>query len=99
MINQKVIAATLCVQKEAPKGCNGKCQLRKMLRANSKKTPSGIPMGQEENYVVSLRYLPPAPMYFLNTISIKTSALISCQTLEKPIKQFYEIEVPPPITV
>ncbi|MFC5048892.1 hypothetical protein [Aquimarina hainanensis] len=40
MINQKVIAATLCVQKEAPKGCNGKCQLRKMLRANSKKTPS-----------------------------------------------------------
>ena len=52
MINQKVIAATLCVQKEAPKGCNGKCQLRKMLRANSKKTPSGIPLGQEENYVV-----------------------------------------------
>ncbi|MBT8245691.1 MAG: hypothetical protein HKP48_00255 [Winogradskyella sp.] len=31
IINQDIIAKTLCIQKEEQKGCNGKCQLRKEL--------------------------------------------------------------------
>ncbi|MCA0152635.1 hypothetical protein [Winogradskyella vincentii] len=32
VINQDLIAKTLCIQKEEQKGCNGKCQLNKQLK-------------------------------------------------------------------
>jgi len=35
IINQDIIAKTLCIQKEEQQGCNGKCHLRKELN----KTP------------------------------------------------------------
>ena len=40
IINQDIIARTLCIQKKEQKGCLGKCQLRKELNKASEKIPN-----------------------------------------------------------
>ena len=40
IINQDIIAKTLCIQKEEQKGCLGKCQLRKELNEASEQGPN-----------------------------------------------------------
>lgn len=52
IINQDLIAKTLCIQKEAQKGCNGKCQLTKELVQNNTDSSSELPKHETKRMVL-----------------------------------------------
>ena len=43
MVNQAMIAKTLCVQKDNQQGCNGKCHLSKELKQSTPESNSDVP--------------------------------------------------------
>jgi len=52
IINQDLIAKTLCIQKEAQKGCNGKCQLNKELVQSNTDSNSELPILETKRLVL-----------------------------------------------
>lgn len=97
LINQKTIAKTLCVQREAPKGCNGKCQLSKSLQKYRSKKNSKAPMQQYKRMAAEFCYIQPMnSIYFI--ITPKTTAIeVIDSTTYSIITKYYDIDIPPPI--
>jgi hypothetical protein len=97
VINQEVIAKTLCVQRTNQLGCNGKCYLSKML-AEASDEPDGIPGPRfleleivflqlnENNTGVSTDV--PTPFERITPTGYQ-DLLLS--------RGFYEIDTPPPV--
>ena len=44
MVNQAMIAKTLCVQKDNQQGCNGKCHLSKQIKQSSPDSNTDVPL-------------------------------------------------------
>lgn len=97
LINQKTIAKTLCVQKEAPKGCNGKCQLRKSLRKYQNKKSSKAPMQNHKRMAPEFCYIQPTNNFDVVLLSKTASLKIIDTTTYTTITKYYDIDIPPPI--
>lgn len=97
VINQDFIAKTLCIQKEAPKGCNGKCQLTKRLEENNPEdnnTDTPVPTNNRTRLDVFLVSNDESNAgKGLYILSEKSDIDIRSRC---PITRFYDIETPPP---
>ena len=97
VMNQDLIAKTLCIQKEEPKGCNGKCQLKKELKENNtgkdSENPSQIPKRNHlDVYVVlSLDQNSQGQIIIKDTRDNQENF-----RLKVPASPFYDIDTPPP---
>ncbi|RKE98152.1 hypothetical protein [Ichthyenterobacterium magnum] len=96
VVNQDIIAKTLCIQKEEQKGCNGKCQLRKELAQSSTKSNSDAPVQERERLVLDI--------FCVTSINTVKNQFITSHlkrqktTIQTPkISSLYlEIDTPPP---
>ena len=96
VVNQDIIAKTLCIQKEEQKGCNGKCQLRKELAQSTTESNSDAPAQERER--ISL------DTFCVSSINtIENQSLILNSEKEKTAIQtpkistmHLEIDTPPP---
>ncbi|WP_243472744.1 hypothetical protein [Winogradskyella sp. MH6] len=97
VINQDIIAKTLCIQKDEQKGCNGKCQLRKELKESNSNTPNN-PLQKTERTRLDV-------FVFLNEEHSAEEQIIinndrSSQVnfyAKSTISIYYDIDTPPPI--
>lgn len=99
IVNQDIIAKTLCIQKDQQKGCNGKCQLRKELKENTTDSNSEFPLQHSKRLSLDI--------FFVSSINrldnqfeyeyIKRGPII----FKTPIMQkiYHEIDTPPPIVI
>lgn len=98
IINQEIIAKTLCIQKENQKGCMGKCQLKKELTQNNTSKDSNAPLPVKTRYGLDTFVL-----HFTRICPLKNTHPISKPSYncnlnsEKLEMQFYDIDTPPPI--
>ncbi|WP_299524513.1 hypothetical protein [Winogradskyella sp.] len=70
VINQDIIAATLCIQKKEQKSCNGKCYLRKELSKASKKAPNESRLAHQ---FTELSYFLKAPDASIQNVTLSTT--------------------------
>lgn len=97
VINQDIIAKTLCIQKDEQKGCNGKCQLRKELKESNSNT-SNNPLQKTERTRLDVF------VFFSEKHSTEEQIIInndrSSQVnfyAKSTISKYYDIDTPPPI--
>ncbi|SDS57332.1 hypothetical protein [Winogradskyella sediminis] len=97
VINQDLIAKTLCIQKEEQKGCNGKCQLTKQLVENNTDPNSDTPLPSSNRTQLDV--------FIIASISAHTTeANFQVSSLQntidyrqnEPTSGFYVIDTPPP---
>lgn len=98
VIHQDTIAKTLCVQRKAPKGCNGKCQLRKILQKKHNEEKNKTPLENTKRIVLEYSFIQPDnnssnPILSVNYLYIKIRGIASYNTITK----YYDIDIPPPI--
>ena len=97
IINQDVIATTLCIQKEEQKGCNGKCQLRQELIDSSTDKRSDDPLYNFERLHLDVFIVTSLEQYPKDHISIKDTRKNQADFRQKfPVSPFYDIDTPPP---
>lgn len=99
IVNQDLIAKTLCVQKEAQKGCNGKCQLKKQLTKNNTTTNGNQPFQENEKTTLDIYCLFSSriPNILSNTFTLPQINL-SYRSI-KIVKTTIEVETPPPLFI
>lgn len=96
ILNQDFIAKTLCIQKEAQQGCNGKCQLTKQLVESN--SDSNSPFTPQETKRISLDIY---CLYTIGDLGIKfqdfTLPKISQVYKQSICTQIsFDVETPPP---
>jgi len=57
MINQDIIAKTLCIQKDNQQGCNGKCHLKKQLAQKESSNNKNTPIQGSKRLVLDVFYV------------------------------------------
>lgn len=97
VINQDIIAKTLCIQKDEQKGCNGKCQLRKELKESNNNTPNN-PLQKTERTRLDVF------VFFSEEHSTEKQIIINNDRSnqvnfysKRTISKYYDIDTPPPI--
>ncbi|WP_417871028.1 hypothetical protein [Winogradskyella sp.] len=97
VINQDIIAKTLCIQKDDQKGCNGKCQLRKELKESNSNTPNN-PLQKTERTQLDVF------VFFSEKHSTEEQIIINNDRSSQvnfysksTISKYYDIDTPPPI--
>lgn len=97
VINQDIIAKTLCIQKDEQKGCNGKCQLRKELKESNSNTPNN-PLQKTERTQLDVF------VFFSEKHSTEEQIIINNNRSSQvnfysksTISKYYDIDTPPPI--
>ncbi len=97
VINQDIIAKTLCIQKDEQKGCNGKCQLRKELKESNSNTPNN-PLQKTERTRLDVF------VFFSEKHSTEEQIIINNDRSSQvnfysksTISKYYDIDTPPPI--
>ena len=96
VVNQDLIAKTLCIQKEDQKGCNGKCQLRKELNTNTSNSNSDLPYQESKRLALDVFYLSDISTIEVNNL---VSVILKPKIITKSpkiIKMYLEIDTPPP---
>ncbi len=96
MVNQALIAKTLCIQKEKQQGCNGKCQLRKELKENNSDSNSELPFQKTERLsldVFCMSDINVIDIPFINLVKTQVNTIYSNQRISK---LYLEIDTPPP---
>lgn len=97
VINQDIIAKTLCIQKDEQKGCNGKCQLRKELKENSSNTPNNPLQKTERTRLdVFVFFSEEHRAEELIVINNDRGSQVNFYS-ESTISKYYDIDTPPPI--
>jgi len=98
IINQDIIAKTLCIQKEEQKGCNGKCQLRKELSQNNNSDSNS------ESQIPETKRMALDFYYITISNNVKSQWLWSLNAKHKIITNsniiesiYYDVDTPPPI--
>ncbi len=99
IINQDIIAKTLCIQKEEQKGCNGKCQLRKELSQNNNSDSNS------ESQIPETKRMALDFYNITNSNNVKSQWAWSLNTKHKiitnsnniPTSIYYDVDTPPPI--
>ncbi|MBR9757595.1 MAG: hypothetical protein GYB39_05900 [Algicola sp.] len=95
IINQDVIAKTLCVQKDAQKGCYGKCQLNKTLsQANDSQKETPI---TESKRLLEIVFIAAESFTMPDEFSANYAPQTFVNTTRKTICQYYDIDTPPPL--
>ncbi|WP_422106199.1 hypothetical protein [Winogradskyella sp.] len=96
VINQDIIAKTLCIQKEAQKGCLGKCQLRKELAKNNSTSDSDSPFNTVERMQLD-QFLAYDLISLKNHFQSVESTSINIILRKRSTSQgFFEVDTPPP---
>lgn len=96
LANQEFIAKTLCIQKEAQKGCNGKCQLSKELAQNNTDSNSESPVPERERLVLDafcLSDLSDIEIHYVLSNFKRQNTRIPTPKLTK---MYLDIDTPPP---
>ena len=97
IINQDFIAKTLCIQKEAQKGCNGKCQLRKELAENnSDSSNSDNPLQETKRSSLDAFCLYKVNILEDEKVVLIESPLIFNSYSQNVIDTYLDIDTPPP---
>ncbi|MEE9364075.1 MAG: hypothetical protein V3U92_15860 [Cellulophaga sp.] len=97
MANQDAISKTLCVQKENPMGCDGKCYLSKLLAKSESPSNKEIPNPTtEENLRPLLNFDLPIDEFSLALLQFKSPSKIKDSTIYRLLNLYKKIEVPPP---
>lgn len=99
LINQDTIAKTLCIQKEAQKGCNGKCQLVKELNLNSNTTNKEAPKQNNKISLVECTYIQPINEIDFKTVGADSLSKIIENASYSTIVKYYDIDIPPPVFI
>ncbi len=100
ILNQDIIAKTLCIQKEEQKGCNGKCQLTKKLvekNINSDSQKAPLPVTSKYRLDIFIANAKLSLLHILKPFQRKNKSYFA--TDFNILDQYYEIETPPPILV
>lgn len=97
VINQDIIAKTLCIQKDEQKGCNGKCQLRKELKESNSNTPNN-PLQKTERTRLDVFVFFSEKHNTEEQIIINNDRSSQVNFYSKStISKYYDIDTPPPI--
>lgn len=97
IINQDIIAKTLCIQKDEQKGCQGKCQLRKELTKKSADTNnSDNPLQEGKRMALDVFCL--STICNIENTFVSSSLLKLNSAFEAPKinKMYLDIDTPPP---
>ena len=97
LINQDVIAKTLCVQKEEQKGCNGKCQLVKELNLNSATSNENTPQQSNKITLIECTYIQPINKIEFITTGVSPLSKTIDRSRYTTIVKYYDIDIPPPV--
>ena len=96
VINQDFIAKTLCIQKDAQKGCNGKCQLRKELSDTNSSSKSDNPIQENKRMALDLFCISNINTVTTASLPIYVNKVNSISISPRIFKMFLEIDTPPP---
>lgn len=97
VVNQDVIAKTLCIQKEEQKGCNGKCHLKKQLRQNQGANKDKAPFQNFERFVLNFNFMQSRQKTYLGLLNGESIRQPNVELAKQcTIAEFYDIETPPP---
>lgn len=96
LANQAIIAKTLCVQKEAQKGCNGKCQLTKELAQNNTESNSDAPAQERERLVLDAFCLSAFDAFEFQCVNSNFKKQNTTIRTPKLTHMYLDIDTPPP---
>ncbi|WCO00679.1 hypothetical protein [Psychroserpens ponticola] len=96
LINQEFIAKTLCIQKEAQKGCNGKCQLRKELTESNANSNTETPFQENKPLVLDAFFISDINQIVPSNQEFQSRLQELIISTPKIIKMYLEIDTPPP---
>ncbi|TXD83053.1 hypothetical protein ESY86_11195 [Subsaximicrobium wynnwilliamsii] len=95
MVNQALIAKTLCVQKENQQGCNGKCQLRKELSENTQTSKPEAPAQDYKRLTLDVFYLS-ENLHDSQVFCLRSRKENIKLATPKLCKLYLDIDTPPP---
>jgi hypothetical protein len=97
VINQDVIAKTLCIQKEEQKGCMGKCQLKKELVKNNTNTNQDAPVPNNDRTRLDVFVVYTSPIHINKEFLSITTTNHTRDFRQKQLSSgYYSILLPPP---
>lgn len=96
VINQELIAKTLCIQKEEQKGCNGKCQLRKELSESNTNSSSEAPFQEHKPLVLDAFFISDVNSITNSNLKFFSKRLMLFNRTPKLLNMYLEIDTPPP---
>jgi hypothetical protein len=97
IVNQELIAKTLCIQKEDQQGCNGKCHLKNQLAQNNSDSNNSSPLQKNERTTLDIYCVFYQYTFDLNLKEGVLSKVINQHTTSRIIKTPIQVETPPPI--
>lgn len=96
LVNQDFIAKTLCIQKEAQRGCNGKCQLTKELSQSNSSSNSDAPAQERERLVLDAFCLTALDDIELQSEWCNFKQKNTTIRTQKITSMYLDIDTPPP---
>ncbi|WP_040253409.1 hypothetical protein [Psychroserpens mesophilus] len=96
VINQDFIAKTLCIQKEAQNGCNGKCQLRKELSESTTNSHSETPFQESKQRVLDAFFISSLSQIETSNLNLQSQRHKIITSTPRIIKMYLDIDTPPP---
>ncbi|MDD7887945.1 hypothetical protein [Flavivirga sp. 57AJ16] len=97
IINQDLIAKTLCVQKEDQQGCNGKCHLKKQLAENNPDSNNKLPFQESKRIALDSYCLFTSHILYIHLNEFILPQVKLFHNASKIVKTFIEVETPPPL--
>ncbi|AUP78990.1 hypothetical protein C1H87_09875 [Flavivirga eckloniae] len=97
IINQDLIAKTLCIQKENQQGCQGKCHLKDQLAKNNPDTNSKIPSQESKRVELDIYCLFTSGISSIHSKKFILPRVNFPYNSSKVIKTLLEVETPPPM--
>lgn len=96
LANQEFIAKTLCIQKEAQQGCNGKCQLSKELAQGNSDSNSDTPAPERERLVLDVFCLSDVDDIEFQCVLSNFKRQNTTIRTPKLTKMYLDVDTPPP---
>ena len=96
LINQEIIAKTLCIQRDVESSCNGKCQLTKELAQNKNESNDDAPSQERERLVLDVFCLSSihAVQFQFETSEFKSGVQVAKN--QKITTMYLDVDTPPP---
>lgn len=97
VVNQDLIAKTLCVQKDDQKGCNGKCHLAKQLVKSNTDSGSDAPLPSTDRTRLDVFVIYETANHTIDNFNqLSRFQNNSHYRIKQPVSGFYSIHTPPP---
>lgn len=97
IINQDLIAKSLCIQKENQQGCKGKCHLKKQLAKNNPDSNNKLPSQKNKRVELDIFCLFTSNILDINLNKFILPRVNLSHNSSKALKTSLEVETPPPM--